>query len=52
LIIDGNESDLEIYYAGMEDVETPSYITWSGALHNIYLLGLGEFETDDYSMGS
>jgi hypothetical protein len=42
---------------GIEDeydpgnIELPSYETWRGAVLNIYLLGLGDFNTDDYDMG-
>ena len=34
-----------------DEIELPSYETWVGALQNIYLLGLGDFNTDDYGMG-
>ena len=34
-----------------DEIELPSYETWDGALQNIYLLGLGDFNTDDYGMG-
>ena len=34
-----------------DSIELPSYESWAGALKNIYLLGLGDFNTDDYEMG-
>jgi hypothetical protein len=34
-----------------EEIATPSYESWSGAFRNIYLLGLGDFSTDDYELG-
>lgn len=34
-----------------DEIELPSYENWVGALQNIYLLGLGDFNTDDYEMG-
>ena len=48
LLIDGKEINIDYTE---EEVSTPSYETWSGALHHIYLLGLGDFQTDDYELG-